>query len=69
MSCRYKIVIDKNKCIGCGNCAALCHNFEMAEDGKAKVKVEEVEDLGCNQIAAETCPTGAIAIKKVSQKK
>lgn len=34
-----KIIQEYNKCIGCGNCVALCPKFwEMGEDGKALIK-------------------------------
>ena len=59
----YKITVDKEKCIGCGSCAANCDNFEVKE-GKAHVKKAEVEDLGCNQEAADVCPVDAIKVKK-----
>ncbi len=69
-----KIILDRNKCIGCGACAALCPKyFEMSEDGKsslkgAKVKpktqIEEltIKKLGCAQDAADSCPVKAINI-------
>ena len=59
----YKIKVDKEKCIGCGACAANCDNFEMKED-KAAAKETEVEKLGCNQEAADICPVEAIIVKK-----
>jgi len=58
-----KIEVDKEKCIGCGACAAACDNFEL-EEGKAKAKKAEVEELGCNQEAADACPVEAIKIIK-----
>ena len=60
---KYKITVDKEKCIGCGACAAQCDNFEMKED-KAVVKKTKVEELGCNQESADICPVEAITIKK-----
>lgn len=59
----FKIEIDKEACIGCGACTATCDNFEMKED-KAAVKNKEVDEIGCNQEAADVCPVGAIKIKK-----
>jgi len=58
-----KIEIDKEACIGCGACTAACDNFEI-EEGKAVAKKTEVDDIGCNQEAADVCPVDAIKIKK-----
>ncbi len=65
---KYKIVIDKDKCIGCGACAAQCpDNFEMmsGDEFKAKVRKAEVTELGCCQEAVDICPVQAISIKKL----
>ncbi|MBW2992853.1 ferredoxin [Candidatus Woesearchaeota archaeon] len=59
----YIISLDKEKCIGCGACAANCDNFEM-EESKATVKKAEVEEPGCNQEVAEICPVEAIKVEK-----
>ena len=57
----YKIKIDKEKCIGCQACAALCPDvFEMEED-KAIVK-KQLTDKKCAKEAADSCPTQAIII-------
>ena len=62
----FKIELDKEKCIGCGTCAAVCPgNFEIKEDGKASPIKVEVEKLGCNKEAEENCPVGAIKITPV----
>ena len=58
----YKIVIDKEKCLGCGVCTQ-CDNFEM-KDGKSVTKKSEIEELGCNQNAVDICPVDAIKIEK-----
>lgn len=61
---KFKVSVDKDKCIGCGSCVALCDgNFEM-KDGKAEAK-KAISDLPCNQDAADTCPTQAIKIIKI----
>jgi len=70
-----KIIHEREKCIGCGSCAALCPKFfEMAEDGKStllgsKKNAEgnyelQIEDIECNQEAADTCPVQCISIIK-----
>ena len=38
-----KLEVDKNLCIGCGSCQAICPEvFEIEDDGLAHSKVEEV---------------------------
>ncbi|PIW67906.1 ferredoxin, partial [bacterium (Candidatus Moisslbacteria) CG12_big_fil_rev_8_21_14_0_65_36_11] len=54
----------KEKCIGCGSCAAVCPEvFKVGDDGKAEVLVEKVEKLGCAKTAEETCPAEAISVE------
>lgn len=55
------ITINKNKCIGCGTCAALCPKvFKLGEDGKAEV-IDPRADTDENiKNAIESCPVGAI---------
>ena len=62
---KYKVEVDKEKCIGCGACAAQCDNFEMDGD-KAKPKQAEVDDIGCNKDGADACPVEAISVKEMS---
>ena len=71
-----KIIQEHEKCIGCGSCTAVCSKYwEMAEDGKAKLKGAqansqngnyelEVEKLDCNQEAVDICPVQCIRIEK-----
>jgi len=71
-----KVIHEREKCIGCGSCAAVCPKFwEMAEDGKARLlnsefrpekngDVLEVEKVGCCQEAAQVCPVQCIYIEK-----
>jgi len=70
-----KIVHEREKCIGCGSCAALCPRFfEMADDGKAKLLDSEknaegndeleVESIECGREAADACPVQIIHIVK-----
>lgn len=71
-----KIIHEREKCIGCGSCVALCPKYwEMAEDGKAHLlnsiknpktgsDEREVERVECNQEAADACPVEIIHIIK-----
>ena len=62
-----EIKINKQKCIGCGTCCALCGEFfEMDNDNKSNVKKGkqgELKDVGCAKEAAEACPVQCINIK------
>ena len=54
------IKIKKDCCIGCGNCAAICPEvFEMASDGKAKVKKQK--NAPCVDKAIAECPNQCIS--------
>ncbi len=59
-----KVVVDKEKCIGCGTCPALCPNvFKMDEDGKATVYNEQGDTPENIKMAADSCPVQAIIIE------
>lgn len=67
-----KIILNKEKCIGCGSCVAVCSDhFEMGDDGKTHLKdsqvedgkeVKEVEKEGCGGQARDICPVKVIKI-------
>jgi len=71
-----KIIHEREKCIGCGSCVAVCPEFwEMAEDGKAHLlnskpdlekgaEILEMKKVECNQEAADVCPAQCIHIEK-----
>ena len=59
----FKIKVNKESCIGCGACTGACDNFEL-KDGKAYAKKTEVEEIGCNQQAADVCPVEAIKVEE-----
>ena len=68
-----KIKLEREKCISCGSCAALCPKyFELIDDGKSHIKdavkqdVEELETakIECAETAAEACPVQCIHIEK-----
>ena len=59
---KVKIEVNADTCIGCGACVAVCgDNFEMKDD-KAVVKNAEVDEVGCNQEAADACPVDSIKV-------
>lgn len=61
-----KAAVDRETCIGCGNCEAVCPGvFKLHDDGKSTVIVEVVpqEFEACAKEAAEQCPVNAITIE------
>lgn len=55
------VTIDKEACIGCGACTAVCPEvFELGSDGKAEVKDQKG---GCAKEAADGCPVNAINVE------
>jgi len=73
-----KVTHERWKCIGCEACANVCSEFwEMADDGKAKLKGAEykktdegelgeltVDDAKCNKEAESGCPAQCIHVKE-----
>jgi ferredoxin len=80
---KFRIIHEKEICIGCGACAAVCPAFwQMGDDGKSHVKgaktlkqnemktqgvtvneVLDLDNLDCNQQAADCCPVNCIHVK------
>lgn len=61
-----KVALDKDLCISCGVCNAICPEvFDWDDDGKMKTLVSEVpaglEDLV--EEAMDSCPTQAITVE------
>lgn len=62
-----KIVVDKNKCIGCGTCVVVAHKtFKLGQDGKAEVieGQKEIDDEKTVQEAIDSCPVAALSWEK-----
>jgi len=71
-----KVIYEREKCIGCGACVAVCSKYwEMTEDGKSNLLKSsinpktnnhelEVKKPECNQGAVDGCPVQCIHIKK-----
>lgn len=58
-----KVKVNKEACIGCGACAAICDSvFELDDEGLSVAKKDEVskEEEQAVKDAIESCPTGAI---------
>lgn len=58
----HKIVVDQDKCIGCGACEATCPASFKLDSGKAHPVKAEVEELGCEKEAESGCPVDAISV-------
>lgn len=60
-----RVKVDREKCIGCGTCPALCPDvFEL--DGTFKAFVKEGADLekSCVSDAKSACPVEAISVEE-----
>ncbi len=76
MGKKYKIVYDRENCIGAAACAAVAPDYwEIVDDGKADLKGSEQKDenrvqeriideseLDANMEAAKSCPVTVIHI-------
>lgn len=56
--------VDREKCVWCGKCAAVCEYgamIEMERDGRSFALVDEPSCVGCG-VCAPVCPTNAIEL-------
>lgn len=63
------ITVNKDACIGCGACAAICEEmYEINNEGFAKTinDYKELNDEAKDRAtdAANNCPTGAIIVEE-----
>ncbi len=58
-----KVTVDKDTCIGSGNCEATCPEVFEVTGGKSHVKINPVpqDQEDCVREAIDGCPTGAIS--------
>jgi len=55
------VKVDKNKCIGCGACVAVCDQVFEMKNGKSSVKKgQEKSKIPSVKEAADACPVNAI---------
>jgi len=63
-----EVKVDKNLCVACGACIALCPNvFQYGADGKAETKEGlnlDAEGTECAKRAEAVCPVKAISVKE-----
>ena len=63
-----KVKVNKDACIGCGACAAICEAvFMLNDEGLSEVKEEAKKEIKKDDKqavidSAESCPTGAIEV-------
>ena len=63
---KYKIKHVIEDCIGCGACVSICEeNWRMGDDHKAVPKKTELDEIGCNKEAADSCPVECIKIEEI----
>lgn len=58
-----KLKVNKDKCIGCGQCVSICDEvFDFDDDNLAKVIVSAIPENTEEEanVAKDSCPTGAI---------
>ena len=58
---KYKIEFEKENCRGCGACTQ-CDNWQIGDDGLAFPLEKNLDEIGCNSLAAEICPVKIIKI-------
>ena len=68
-----KIIHERDKCIGCGACTAVCPKFwEMGNNGKSVLKGGkkkgknfelDLKNAACNKDAEASCPVQCIHVK------
>ena len=61
------VKVNRDACIGCGACAAICDSvFEIDVEGISTVVDENVSEENQEKVqdAVDSCPTGAIEVEE-----
>ena len=55
------LIVDEEKCVGCGQCVPICPKGALRVWGMAEVKIEDCDDC---LICTEYCPVDALEVKR-----
>jgi len=60
-----KVTVNKDMCVGCGACTAICAEiFALGDDGLAEVVAPVTDETVAGaEDAAASCPVGAIEVE------
>ena len=53
------VIVDKEKCTGCGSCIEVCPVEAIIVESKAKIKEPDCIECG---VCVEECPEGALSL-------
>lgn len=56
------VQVDKDLCIGCGACVAVCPVTALSLDADGKSQCDEATCIDCHTCIG-TCPVSAISVK------
>jgi ferredoxin len=61
-----RLRIDKESCVGCGNCADICPDAIEMDGDLAVAKITDVPDKlqACCREAADSCPVEAVILEE-----
>ena len=60
----YEVLIDSNKCNGCGECVDICPSDVYELQGGISIAINAEECVGCES-CVEVCERNAITVKEI----